>query len=364
MKQWATLKDATYLTFDKKEVATRAKRSPEQLLLTETNNQTKHLVIDEAQKVPHIFDSIKALIDENRRVGIYTLSGSVEFSDKSGVRESLAGRMGITRLYPMTLREIQENSFAAPWVNFNFLQHEGVQAKTVDKWIQRGGMPIFSSFSDTDERVEAILNWLDAICYRDIKQLEDGTYNSDLAYSLLKIVAKNSGEIICVSKLEDELETSAYLINKHLDALISLFLLYKIPSIENPAALPMYRIFDTGVLNALLNVPSNDEPNKNALVALVINEIYSQYEYAGKQKPEDCYYRTRGSASIDLAINANGTLVGIECVTSVDITDYKLRGMRSFLKKQENAQGYIIAPVQDAYQVDNRITVVPWTSIG
>lgn len=364
LKQWATLKDATYLTFDKKEIVSRAKRSPEQLLLTETNNQTKHLIIDEAQKVPHIFDSIKALIDENRRVGAYTLSGSVEFSDKSGVRESLAGRMGITRLYPMTLREIEEDAFVAPWVTFNFLQHKGVQIKTVLKWIQRGGMPIFSCFSDLDERAEAILNWLDAICYRDLKQLEDGTYDSDLAYDLLKILAKKSGEIISINQLQDELNTSAYLINKHLDALISLFLLYKIPSIENPSALCMYRIFDAGILNALLNTPQNNEPNKNSLISLVINEIYSQYEYAGKQKPQLQYYQTRGGASIDLTLSTKEALAGIECCTNVDITDYKLRGMRSFLKKHENAKGYIVAPVQNAYQIDTRIVVVPWTSVG
>ena len=80
-------------------------------------------------------------------------------------------------------------------------------------------MPTFSCFGDQDERIECILNWLDAICYRDLKQLEGGAYDSDLAYNLLKIVAKQSGELISISQLEDELGTTAYLINKHFDAL-------------------------------------------------------------------------------------------------------------------------------------------------
>ncbi|WP_304985588.1 hypothetical protein [Coxiella-like endosymbiont] len=52
---------------------------------------------------------------KNGWLGIFTLSGSVEFSSKVGVRESLAGRMGITRLYPMMMREINSQAFMDPW---------------------------------------------------------------------------------------------------------------------------------------------------------------------------------------------------------------------------------------------------------
>lgn len=117
MSQWQKFTNATYLTFDEREVAIRAQRAPSQLLFDESHDQQNHLIIDEAQKVPHIFDSIKAIVDRKRRMGAFTLSGSVEFSSKSGVRESLAGRMGITKLYPMTIRELNKQDFGAPWVS-------------------------------------------------------------------------------------------------------------------------------------------------------------------------------------------------------------------------------------------------------
>ena len=364
MKQWAELENAVYLTFDKHETALRAKRSPEQLLLSESNNQTMHLIIDEAHKVPHIFDSIKALIDENRRVGAYTLSGSVEFSEKSGVRESLAGRMGIIRLYPMTLREIEEKDFASPWVDFKFTQNDRISPSTVEKWIERGGMPIFSCFSDQDERRISIQSWLEAICYRDLQQLKGANYDSDLAFNLLKVIARNQNTLISISKIADELGTSIHNVNKHFEALASLFLIYKIPSIESPSASPIYKIFDAGVTNALLGNTSNTTTRHDCIISLVINEIYAQYEYAGKLKPDLYYYKTRGGAEIDLVLKTNDKIIGIECTTSNDITPYKLRGMKSFLKKYENAKGYIVAPVSDAYEADKNIIVVPWTVIG
>lgn len=364
MKQWAALQNAVYLTFDKQETALRAKRSPEQLLLSESNNQTRHLIIDEAHKVPHIFDSIKALIDENRRVGVYTLSGSVEFSEKSGVRESLAGRMGIIRLYPMTLREIEEKEFVSPWVDFKFAQNDNANPKTIETWLQRGGMPIFSWLSDQDERFINIQGWLDAICYKDLQQLKGANYDSDIAFNLLKSIARHSNEPINISKLADELGTSTHNIYNHFEALSSLFLIYKIPSLENPTTSPMYKIFDAGVLNALLGSRSNSETRHDCLLSLVINEIYAQYEYAGKIKPNLYYYKTRGGAEIDLVLKTNDKIVGIECTTSIDITPYKLRSMKSFLKKHENATGYIIAPVKDAFEADENITVIPWIAIG
>jgi len=364
MKQWAELKNAAYLTFDKQETVVRAKRSPEQLLLSETNDQTRHLIIDEAQKVPHIFDSIKALIDEDRRVGAFTLSGSVEFSEKSGVRESLAGRMGIIRLYPMTLRELSDDAFVAPWVDFKFTKNAGVKAKAIEKWLERGGMPIFSCFSDVDERISSIRSWLDAICYRDLQQLKGATYDSSVAYSLLNIIALRSGDPISISKLQDKLGVSSHSINNHLDALTSLFLIYKVSSVENPAASPIYKIFDAGVINAFQGGLSTSESRHECLLSLVINEIYAQYEYAGKLKPELFYYRTRGGAMIDLVLKTNNTIVGIKCSTSIDVTPYSLRGMKSFLKKYESAKGYVVAPVQQAYEIDKNIMVIPWTAIG
>lgn len=169
MKQWRLAKAAVYVTLDKQELVVRARRAPAQLLVDESDHLKKHVIIDEAQKVPSIFDSIKALIDENRRLGAFTLSGSVDFSAKSGVRESLAGRMGITRLYPMTLRELSNQAFTAPWVSFNFDGDNQLKPKSVETWMERGGMPIFCHLSDLDERIGVVNSWLEALCYRDLQ---------------------------------------------------------------------------------------------------------------------------------------------------------------------------------------------------
>jgi hypothetical protein len=363
MGQWCADKKANYITFDEKEITTRAQRAPEQLLLSETDDLKAHLIIDEAQKVPHIFDSIKALVDKNRRMGMFTLSGSVEFSSKAGVRESLAGRMGITKLYPMTLRELNNKAFISPWVGFNFETVSLPNKKSIDTWLSRGGMPIFCNISDGDERMALVNSWLEAICYKDLKQLKDADYDSELAFNIILSLATGTG-FFPVSKAASEFGVTLASIKKHLSALESLFLIYKLPSFENPRAAARYNIFDSGVFNALRGCQETISSRHDSLVTLLINEIYAQYEYAGKFKPTIFHYRTRGGAEIDLVLKTRDKLVGIECVTSVDISDYAQRGMKSFLKKYDKAVGYFVAPVQKGYKIDKNLFVIPWNSIG
>ncbi len=362
MQQWAQQKKANYLTFDRQEIVLRAKSAPEQFLIHETQNQMQAIIIDEAHKVPQIFDSIKALVDEKRRLGMFTLSGSVEFSVKSGVRESLAGRLGITRLYPLTLREMNDEEFSDPWVSFHFNTEHPISPRSIEKWLERGGMPIFCHFDDRDERTTLIQSWLETIFYRDLQQFKDGPYDSELALNLFGVVANTNK--LSLNKIQHELGATQTSIKKHLSALEALFLLYELPSFENKRARSKYQIFDPAVLNTTLGGKPTLFSRHNNLLCLVINEIYAQYEYSGKIKPKLFYYRTRGGAEIDLVLQTKEKLIGIECLSTVDVSLYRQRGMKSFLEKYPNAVGYFVAPVQKGFQLAGNIHVIPWTCIA
>jgi predicted AAA+ superfamily ATPase len=364
MKQWAEIDEANYITFDEMEVVVRAQQAPAQLLLDETDQLKKHVIIDEAHKVPHIFDSIKALVDKNRRMGMFTLSGSVEFSSKSGVKESLAGRMGISKLYPMTLRELSSDAFISPWVSLDFFAQDPSSAKSIETWLERGGMPIFCAISDVDERDALVNNWLEAICYRDLKQLKDAIYDSELAFKLMLYLASTDHEIISLTQLSSIVGASTVSIKKHLSALESLFLIYQIPAFENPRGRAKYIIFDSGVYNALRGKRSALFSRHSCLLILVINEIFAQYEYAGKLKPKLYHYISRSGSEVDLVLETQDELVAIQCVNTVEINPYMQRGMKAFLEKHDQAVGYFVAPVQKGYSLANNLHVIPWGQIG
>jgi len=66
------------------------------------------LVIDEAQKVPKIFDAVKYTVDQDRRPGRFVLTCSTEFSRETMIQESLTGRLSRLRLFPLTISETLE----------------------------------------------------------------------------------------------------------------------------------------------------------------------------------------------------------------------------------------------------------------
>ncbi len=87
-----------YKTLDLASVKNFAAENPDTFVRDVENGQL--LIIDEAQKVPALFDSVKAVVDEQRRPGQFILLGSTEFSKLTNIRESLTGKASRLRIFP------------------------------------------------------------------------------------------------------------------------------------------------------------------------------------------------------------------------------------------------------------------------
>ncbi len=371
-KQWQS-EDKKYITFDRLEHRNRAKIRPESFLLSETNNLKNKLIIDEAQKVPDIFDSIKAIIDDRRRVGIFTLSGSVEFSDKAGIRESLTGRIGISRLFPMNLSELSKSKPTYPWTTKLLDKNRLKIGKAkINEWMKKGGMPIFCSINNYTERNLAVESWIEAVCYKDLSTLGKTRYDGSLAIEILRELSINS--LLNISQMSNLLNANHNEIKKYINSLQHLFLLYTLSSFENKRAAKKYFLFDNALLNFLYGRSDTKELEHKSLVTLILNEIFSQFEYSSSSsnlsKPSVSYYKTRGGAEVDIILEYKNNkenkteLIAVEAMISEKIHPYKLKGINSFLKKYKHAIGYVIAPVSDLYQEEERLFIVPWEYIG
>jgi uncharacterized protein len=104
------------------------------------------------------------------------LSGSTEFSKKTGIRESLTGRIALLRLYPLNLQEIHQKV-------------KGFSLKEVEEWSQKGGMPGFFSVRDAAARDAAIEQWVETTCARDFANFKIRNFNPDLPRRILMEVA-------------------------------------------------------------------------------------------------------------------------------------------------------------------------------
>ena len=94
---------AEYLTFDDITTLSYARRDPEGFI----RQFTGPVVIDEVQRVPEILLPIKAVVDRTRRPGSFILTGSANLFFLPRLADSLAGRMQIVTLWPLSQGELE-----------------------------------------------------------------------------------------------------------------------------------------------------------------------------------------------------------------------------------------------------------------
>ena len=94
-----------YVSFDDKNMRELAKSNPGDFLRAFPDGA----IIDEAQKVPELFDAIKLIVDNGEySPGKYILTGSSQFRLKENISDSLAGRIGLIKLLPFSIDELKK----------------------------------------------------------------------------------------------------------------------------------------------------------------------------------------------------------------------------------------------------------------
>jgi predicted AAA+ superfamily ATPase len=102
---------ASYVTLDDEDQLKQALAGAKAFVAAHGMEQT---VIDECQMAPPLFPALKEWVRTHPKPGQFVLTGSVRFTSRKAVRESLTGRMVSLELYPMVLSELLERHRRLP----------------------------------------------------------------------------------------------------------------------------------------------------------------------------------------------------------------------------------------------------------
>ena len=98
--------EKNYVSLDDKNMREIARSNPADFLKAFPEGA----IIDEAQKVPEIFEAIKLTVDNEKYIpGKYILTGSSQFRLKENITDSLAGRIGMIKLMPLSIEELKND---------------------------------------------------------------------------------------------------------------------------------------------------------------------------------------------------------------------------------------------------------------
>ena len=197
------------------------------------------VVLDEAQAWPEIFARLRGAIDEDRgRNGRFLLLGSVLPSLMRQVSESLAGRMALVELTPLTLSEFQdEDQRERRWLFGGYADGGVLPGRDYPVWQ---------------------LDYLDLLAQRDLPNWGLPA-RAQITGRLLRMLAVAHGQEWNASSIGKSLALSYHTVNGYLDYLEGAFLIRRLPAIhanirKRLVKRPKVMWRDSGLLHALLNV--------------------------------------------------------------------------------------------------------------
>lgn len=330
-----------YLTFDDETVYLAAKSDPSGFI----QSLQKPVIIDEVQRVPEIFLPIKIDVDQNRVAGRYLLTGSANPLLIPRLGDSLAGRMEIVDLMPLSQGEI--SGITETFIDTAFSdQHFKCPKKILSKnelyhKILVGGYP--SVQGKDEEEVEAWMRaYINLLLQRDIKDLAQIEKLTDLP-NLLKILAFRASNLLNVAEVSRECKMVATTVHRYIALLETIFIISLQKSWHTNLGLrfiksPKVFLIDSGLLTYLLGINmeralTDSVQMGKALENFIVSEFKKQSTWS-KTRPDLYHFRTFEGKEVDIVLeNRAGQIVGIEIKSSASVNAHAFKGLKFLQEK-------------------------------
>lgn len=283
------------------------------------------LLIDEVQYAPELFPYIKIMVDERHQPGDFWLTGSQLFKMMEGVQESLAGRVALLHLSPLSQSEIMKRppeppfSLELPLLSERQNGRQMLNTPEVFQRIHQGGMPALVAGTYSNASI-FYSSYIDTYMERDVRRLSNDIDSLKFLRFLRSVAARTSQQVNYKGIADDaEIDQTTAKNWLHvLEALGIIFLLepYSNNVLKRTVSTPKLYFYDSGIVCYLTRWSSPETAMEGAMSGALLEnytvaEIIKTYQNAG-QEPFLYYYRDKDAREIDLILERDGKLFPIE----------------------------------------------------
>lgn len=295
------------------------------------------VVIDEVHRVPALLRAIKQSVDGDRRPGRFLLTGSANVLTLPRISESLAGRMELVTLLPLSRAEVlgKKPMFLEQALAGRIVKPTAVMvADELVRIALIGGYPEMLKRSDPRRRQAWARDYVDAIVRKDVRDIVE-LEKLDRMPRLLQALAHHSGQLVNFMQLGAALELDGKTISKYVTVLEQLYLVRRLAPwfrnrLKRLVKTPKLHFLDSGLLSLMLGATLESVANNRMMLGplletFVFSEILKQTTWLD----EPCtlyHYRDKDKDEVDIVIEgSSGATVGIEikATATVGIGDFK-----------------------------------------
>ena len=327
------------------------------------------LIIDEVQRAPELFSSVKWIVDQSSDKGQIVLTGSQTYHLMKGVSESLAGRVRILEMPSLNLRELTgERLGSVPYKPSSVRSLN--RPADIDIWdvIHRGSMP---ELQDKDIDWDSFYtDYISAYLERDVRDLINVKDEAKF-YSFMVACAARTGQLLNASDIGNAIDAD----HKTIKAWLSVLQASNIVRIIEPfwpnvdkrlTKTPKLFFMDTGLACHLTRWTTPDQLRNGAAAGhifetFVVSEVLKSYMNAGANLHDIWFYRDAKKREIDLVIQDGHVLHPVEVKTSATVGPDAIKNFACLesMPGYEVGFGHVVCQTTEPYPITGSVQAVP-----
>lgn len=361
------LDDARYVSLDRGLNLAAARDDPAGFVA----GGARTLIVDEVQRAPDLLLEIKASVDEDRRPGRFVLTGSADVLSLPRVAETLAGRMEVLRLWPLSQGEIEghRDGFLAALLTGK-PEALADAARPVTKGdlarrIEAGGFPEALARTGT-RRGRWFDSYLDTMLQREVRDLASVSGLTELPRLMLLLAARTTG-LLNYAGVARDLGMPQTTVKRYIALLETAFLVLTVPAWfrnvgKRLVKSPKLILSDAGLLAHLLGEGAAVERSFGAVLEnFALMEIVKQAS-TSPARPAVFHYRSADGLEVDALIEPRGGPVcAVEVKAAATLTPRDSQGLRSLASTlgDEFGTGVILHAGTEAVRLAPKIWAMP-----
>jgi len=349
-RQVGDAEEFTYLSFDDDVQRAAAQADP----VGYVADLPERVILDEVQRVPELFTSLKAAVDARRKPGRFILTGSANVLLVPKLADSLAGRMEILRLHPLSQAELSGGKPDFLSALFGSAFKAGASGRRMGRVLAErvaaGGYPAALARATVRRQAAWYRDYANTLIQRDVLDLARISA-LDALPRLLALAAGQTACLVNVSELAAPFQVSRQTIREYVTLLSRIFLLEELPPwhsnrLSRLIKTPKLHLGDTGLACSLLGMDAEMLWKDRALFGRILETfIFQELRRQGSWHEETVsfsHFRDKDKVEVDIVLESEGRLAGVEVKATATVTGDDFKGLR---KLQDAAQKSFAAGV-------------------
>jgi predicted AAA+ superfamily ATPase len=313
-------------------------------------------VLDEVQRCPALFSFLQTRVDEDRRRGLFVLTGSQQFGLLSNISQTLAGRVAVVTLLPFSLGELQGEKLAP--ATLEALLFQGLYP------------PIY------DRGLDAAIwykNYVASYVERDVRQMVN-VRDLSTFQRFVRMCAARTGQLLNLSGLAIDCGITHNTAASWLSVLEASFILHRLEPYhvnfgKRLVKTPKLYFYDSGLAAWLLGIQSAEQlaihPQRGPLFETWVVAELLKARFGRALGSNLFFWRDRSGREVDLLIDQGATLLPVEIKSGQTVASDFFHGIDDWrrISGQTHGEAWLVFG-GDRAQERGSLHVLPWRHIG